>query len=82
MPRHVIVPARYEQGLSTYRSGGTLRELMRTAGEIEAMHEQPDLSNEQHEEIANGAPSLITGFADGLIEDIRHIASSRRGQTA
>ena len=83
---HVIVPARYTQGLSAYRAGLSIKEIISTFEEIEQMHEQPDLSNEQHEEIANAGPSLIAGFADGLIDDIRKLASStnitRRGASA
>lgn len=30
----------------------------------------------------NAGPSLIAGFADGLIADIRSLAGQRRGQTA
>jgi hypothetical protein len=87
MSRHpVIVPARYTQGLSAYRAGLSIKEIISTFEEIEQMHEQPDLSNEQHEEIANAGPSLIAGFADGLIDDIRKLASStnitRRGASA
>ena len=87
MSRHpVIVPARYTQGLSAYRAGLSIKEIISTFEEIEQMHEQPDLSNEQYEEIANAGPSLIAGFADGLIDDIRKLASStnitRRGASA
>lgn len=30
----------------------------------------------------DAGPSLIAGFADGVIEDIRFVARQRRGQTA
>lgn len=77
-----IIPARHSQGLAAYRAGLTIRELVGTADEIDRMHDDPNLTNEQHEEIAASGPSLIAGFADGLIEDIRTIAAARRGQTA
>ena len=83
MSRHpVIIDASYTQGTEAYRAGTTLRNIIKTLGEIDLRHEQPDLSNEQHEEIVNSGQSLIAGFADGLIDDIRNIASARRGQRA
>ncbi len=83
MSRHPpIIPTRHAQGLSAYRAGLTIRELIGISDEIEAMHKQPDLTNEQHNEIDASGPSLIAGFADGLIEDIRFIANNKRGQRA
>lgn len=86
MSRHHIVEARYNQGLAAYRGGLSIREVITTFEEIDLMHEQPDLTNEQHEEISNAGPSLIAGFADGLIDDIRKLAGStnitRRGASA
>jgi hypothetical protein len=78
MARHpVIITARHNQGLAAYRAGLTLKELITVFGDIELMHEQPDLSPEQHEEIDDAGPSLIAGFADGLIEDIRSLRPQR-----
>src|ERR1035437_8984004 len=78
MARH-IVTARHNQGLAAYRAGLTLKELITTIlAEIDLMHEQPDLSDEQREEIDDAGPSLIAGFADGLIDDIRFLRASNR----
>lgn len=74
--------ARHAQGLAAYRAGQSIADLTRTLQEVERMHEQPDLTNEQHEEIAAAAPSLMSGFADGLIEDIRLLTNRGRGQRA
>jgi hypothetical protein len=90
MPRHpVIIPARHAQGLAAYRAGLSLREVIGTFEEINRMHEQVQPSEnaiDEHDEIDNAGPSLIAGFADGLIDDIRNIARSpnltRRGQSA
>ena len=81
----VIVPARYTQGLSAYRAGLSLKELLSTLAEVDQMHEQFDLTKEQHEEISNSCQSIVAGFADGVIDDIRYLRSSnlqRRGQSA
>jgi len=84
----VIIEARHKQGLAAYRAGLSLRELYSTLDEIERMHEQVQGADAtvQHEEIANSGPSLIAGFADGLIDDIRNLARStvfqRRGVSA
>lgn len=88
MSRHKIIPARHQQGLAAYRAGLTVRELIGISDEIEQMHEQVEeveggpSARDQHEEIANAGPSLIAGFADGLVTDIRMLANSRRGITA
>jgi hypothetical protein len=90
MSRHpVIVPARYTQGLSAYRAGLSIKEIISTFEEIERMHEQVqpgENADAEHDEIANAGPSLVAGFADGLIDDIRKLASStnitRRGASA
>lgn len=76
-----IIPARHSQGLAAYRAGHSIAELIGITEEIERMHEQAQ-SNEEHREIEASGPSLIAGFADGLIEDIRLLASARRGQKA
>lgn len=76
-----IIPARHAQGLASYRSGLSIAELMGISEEIEAMHETAK-TNEEHDEIAAAGPSLIAGFADGLIDDIRLLANTRRGQRA
>ena len=83
MARHpVIVTARHSQGLAAYRAGLALKELFPILAEIDLLHKQPDLSNEQHEEIENSGSSLIVGFADGLIDDIRFLRTPPRGQRA
>jgi hypothetical protein len=80
MPRHpAISHARHAQGLAAYRSGQSIRELIGIMVEFDMMHARPDLTNEQHEEIEAAGPSLIAGYADGLIEDIRFLAGQRRG---
>jgi hypothetical protein len=86
----VVVAAHHAQGLAAYRAGLSIKEIMTISGEIELMHEQvphgAEDANAQHDEIAAAGPSLIAGFADGLIDDIRNIARSpgfqRRGQSA
>ncbi len=77
-----IIDARHKQGLAAYRSGLSLRELIGVFEEIDEMHNHERLTNEQHDAIDNAGPSLVAGFADGLIEDIRLLASARRGQRA
>lgn len=77
-----IIPARHQQGLAAYRTGLSILELMGIQDEIDAMHAKPDLTHEEHDEIAAAGPSLVAGYADGLIEDIRLIAATRRGQRA
>jgi hypothetical protein len=77
-----IIPARHSQGLAAYRAGLSLAELNGVLREIDAMHEKPELTNEEHDEIAHSGPSLIAGFADGLIDDIRLIANTKRGLRA
>jgi hypothetical protein len=73
-----IVAARHTQGLSAYRAGRSIRELITTFEEIEQMRDQAT----PNEEIDNAGPSLIAGFADGLIEDIRALAHALRNQTS
>ncbi len=83
MPFHPpIIDARYDQGRKAYTDGFSPRELTNLLNLFDAMHEQPDLSNEQHAEIAASGPSLILGYVEGVIDDIRIIASGRRGQKA
>jgi hypothetical protein len=77
-----IIPARHAQGLAAYRAGHSIAELIGISEEIDRLHDQPDLTNEQHNEISAAGPSLIAGFADGLIDDIRLLAGARRGQRA
>ena len=77
-----IIDARYNQGLAAYRGGLSIRELIKITDEIDAMHDQPDVTDEMHNEIAASPSSLIMGFAEGLIEDLRLVASQRRGQRA
>jgi hypothetical protein len=72
--RHLVVADRYAQGQASYRAGHHLRDLFPIMEEIERLHEQADLTNQQHDEIAAGAHSLLIGFADSLIDDIRHAA--------
>lgn len=76
-----IIPARHTQGLAAYRAGLSIRELVGSLEEIDRMHAEAK-TDEEHEEIAASGPSLIAGFADGLIDDIRLLASARRGQRA
>jgi hypothetical protein len=76
-----ISPARHAQGLAAYRSGKSLKELIGLVAEIDAMH-TPEMTNEEHDEIQAAEPSVICGFADGFLEDIRTLANQRRGQRA
>lgn len=75
-----ISPARHAQGLAAYRSGQSIKDLMALQDEIDRMHEQAT-TNEEHDEIAAAGPSIIAGFADGFIDDIRTLARSHRPQT-
>jgi len=83
MGRHhpPIIPARHAQGLAAYRGGLSIRELIGITDEIDLMHEQAK-TDEEHQEIEASGPSLIMGYAEGVIEDIRLIAAQRRGQRA
>lgn len=80
MARHpMLIAARHTQGLQAYRAGHGIDHLMDVAHEIETMHEAPDLTNEQHEEIDNSIPSFLAGYLSGLVEDVRFIANRQRG---
>lgn len=92
---------RYRQGLAAYRAGHSMRDLINVGEEIErsaeaAMDELRSRSEggtpeemakreEFYKTRSEGMPSLIAGYADGFIDDIRMIArgsGQRRGQTA
>jgi hypothetical protein len=75
--RHLIVADRYAQGQAAYRAGHHIKDLFPIMEEIERLHEQSAITNEQHDEIAAGAHSLIVGFADCVIDDIRNLARAR-----
>ena len=80
MARHpMLIRASHTQGLQAYRAGHGLDHLMDITHEIETMHEAPDLTNEQHDEIANSVPSFLAGYFSGLVEDVRFIANRQRG---
>lgn len=76
-----IVQSRYDQGLAAYRAGHGIRHVVEVLNEIETIargaQEDPG-ANFNHD----AGPSVIAGFADGLIADIRLLANQRRGQTA
>jgi hypothetical protein len=76
-----LVRARHTQGLAAYRAGHGIDHVMDIAHEIDEMHKQPDLTNEEHEEIENSTPSFIAGYVSGVIDDIRMLAR-QRGQRA
>lgn len=84
MPRSPlsIVPARHAQGLAAYRSGLSLIAVTDLLSKFEEMHNQPGLSNDQHEEIDASGPSLLAGFLDGLIDDVRSLAGRSTGNRA
>lgn len=85
MHRPQLIEARYQQGLNAYRAGQTIREMILLGDEISAMHQQPDLTDEQHDEIAYAPGSIAAGFADGFLEDFRSLIGNpvpRRGHTA
>ena len=82
MPRHHIVGARHAQGLQAYRAGHTIRDLVGIAEAIDEMYKEDDLSDEEHQEIKDAIPSVMAGFLDGLIEDIRTLARPRQGTRA
>ena len=70
MSHQHIVEARYTQGLAGYRAGHTIRDLIEIADTFEQDGENDD-----------EMPSLMVGFLDGLIEDIRSLRPVR-GQKA
>lgn len=76
-----IIQSRYDQGLAAYRAGHGIRHVVEVLDEIErtARSAQEDPGPEYNHD---AGPSVIAGFADGLIADIRTIAGQRRGQTA
>jgi len=87
----------YHQGRAIYDGGGTIRQLIETQDQfdkqadaahraVDAGPDDPNINrNDAHQSIADtfrdAAPSLITGFLDGLLVDVRRINRSR-GQTA
>jgi len=77
-----IVNDRYVQGQAAYRAGHHIKDLMHISDELERLHDDPSLTNEQHSDIAASAQSLVIGFADALIDDIRTIARGRANQRA
>lgn len=79
MSRPRLSEGRYNQGLQVYRSGGTIGDLIRLADEIEEMHRQENLTNEQHDEISIAPMSIMAGFMDGALEDFRIFVGNRRG---
>lgn len=79
MPRHDLVPSQYDHGRALYRSGHTLSHLVQVANDIDAKHAEPDAD---HELIDNSIPSVLLGFADGVIDDIRNLAAARRAGKA
>lgn len=97
-----ISESHYKQGLASYRAGHAIRDLILIADQaeagldtaIDALPSRSKGGSDEnvaerdallHERIALG-PSLIAGFADGLIDDIRKLANSpsiqRRGASA
>jgi hypothetical protein len=82
MSRFKLVHDRHAQGLAAYRAGHSIKDVCKITEEIEAMHEKPDLSDDEHDEIAASTPSFLLGFADGFLEDFRRMSSARRGATA
>jgi len=95
MPR--ISEPHYHQGRAIYDGGGTIRQLIETQDQLEAQadaaHRAVDAGpddpainrNDIHQKLAdesrNAAPSLIAGFLDGFLVDVRR-TSRRGGQTA
>lgn len=90
-----IVQSRYDQGLAAYRAGHGIRHVVEVLDEIERgargdrgayeVKSGPDFSDIVDPGPSFGrdaGPSLIAGFADGVLADIRAIAGQRRGQTA
>lgn len=78
--RHTIVADRYAQGQASYRAGHHLKDLFPIMEEIERLHDQPDMTNEQHDAVAAAPHSLLIGFADALIDDIRAISGGTRNR--
>lgn len=92
-----IVDHRYNQGLAAYRAGLSMRDIMNISDEIEvsaekamdeirsrAMGGTPEEDAQRdaiRRERQDGVPSVIAGFTDGFIEDIRTLARSHRPQT-
>jgi hypothetical protein len=90
-----LVEEFYQQGLAIYQAGHPLRELMLNAEAFEARedaeHKAAEVRtdtdrNKLHQDISDhyrgAAQSLITGYADGVIGDIRRAANAGRGLRA
>lgn len=83
-------PGHYQTGLAAYRGGQTLEHVFQIADGLEVAAEAAVASlppgGESREAIYRerhlALPSLLTGFADGLLADLRTLAGTRRGQTA
>jgi hypothetical protein len=84
--------AAYRSGQGVGQLIAALDKIERDASEesqkISLVYEKPEDREAAHERLRAGdfshdaGPSLIAGFADGVIDDIRAIAGQRRGQTA
>lgn len=88
MSHFKVVARRYEQGLSAYRAGHSLRDIINLTNEIEKTYDDlpADATPEQCDEVFHGAQSATLGFAEGFLEDFRSILHSptisRRGPSA
>lgn len=81
MPK--LIRPRYEQGLAAYRAGHGILHVMEIGDEIENFSRAAE-SDPGPMYSHDAMPSVIAGFADGLIEDIRRITGTgrRAGLTA
>lgn len=93
---HISEP-HYHQGRAIYDGGGTVRQLIETSGQLEAQCDaahraveiapvEPGInSDDVHRAISDtyrdAGPSIIAGFLDGFLVEIRRLTRSR-GQTA
>jgi hypothetical protein len=72
-----LINDRYLQGQAAYRAGHHIKDLHAVSEDMEKLHDNPELTTEQHNDLMHGAQSLFIGFADALIDDIRLIAQRR-----
>ena len=95
---HAVSEEHYQAGRSLYEAGQPLRTVFNAADafeeRMEAEHRAVDEGpadpainrNEVHNQIDDcyrfAAQSLMIGFAEGVLADIRRASGGRRGQTA
>lgn len=69
--------ARFEEGRAAYARGDTLRNMLGVIGAIYRMSD----TQQNWREGENASRSLVLGFSEALLADIRKIAGGVRGGT-